>query len=82
LLGADWIATTYEALSAAARDIPCDQSELDRNFETYRASEQGFRTAFEDFHRLNRLWRLVPISMVKLVLEANSLVRRQDPTWA
>ncbi len=81
LLGADWISATYEALSAAARDNPCDQSALDRIFETYRASEQGFRTAFEDFHRLHRLWRLVPISMVKLLLETNAIVRRRDATW-
>ena len=82
LLGADWISATYEALSAAARDNPCDQSALDRVFETYRASERGFRTAFEDFHRLHKLWRLVPISMVKLVLEANAIARRRDETWA
>jgi hypothetical protein len=82
LLGADWISATYEALSAAARDNPFDQSEFDRIFESYRASEHGFRTAFEDFHRLHKLWRLVPISMVKLVLEANAIARRHRGTWA
>jgi len=81
-LGADWISATYEALSAAARDDHCDQSALDRVFETYRVSEHGFRTAFDDYHRLHRLWRLVPISMVKLVLEANAIARRHRATWA
>ncbi len=82
LLGAGWISATYEALSAAAQDDPCDQSALDRVFETYRASEQGFRTAFEDYHRLHKLWRLVPISMVKVVLEANAIAHRRRATWA
>ncbi|WP_082973725.1 sulfotransferase family protein [Mycobacterium sp. E2327] len=81
-LGSDWISATYEALSAAARDDPLDQSALDRVFETYRVSEHGFRTAFEDFHRLHRLWRLVPISMVKVFLEANAIARRRNSTWA
>ena len=47
--GTDWISAVYEALSAAARDEPWDESVLDRVFEAYRASERGFRTAFDDF---------------------------------
>ena len=47
--GTDWISTVYEALRAAARDEPSDGSALNRVYEAYRASEQGFRTAFEDF---------------------------------
>jgi hypothetical protein len=48
--GTDWNSAVYEALRAAARDEPWDGSALDRVFEAYRASEHGFRTAFEDFH--------------------------------
>ena len=82
LFGADWISTAYEALGAAARDEPCDQSELDRVFEAYRASEQGFRTAFEDLHRLRKLYRLVPMSIVKLIIEVNAIARWRSATWA
>ena len=82
LFGADWISTAYEALSAAARDEPWDQPVLDRVFESYRASEQGFRTAFEDYHRLRKLYRLVPISILKLFIEANAIARRRSETWA
>ena len=57
--GTDWISAVYEALRAAARDEPWDGSALDRVFEAYRASEHGFRTAFEDFHRLHKLNRLI-----------------------
>ena len=52
--GTDWISAVYEALRAAARDEPWDESALDRVFEAYRASEHGFRTAFEDFHPLQQ----------------------------
>ncbi|MGO9154444.1 MAG: sulfotransferase family protein, partial [Mycobacterium sp.] len=82
LFGADWISAAYQALSAAARDEPWDQPALDRVFEAYRASEQGFRTMFEDFHRLRKLYRLVPISIVKLILEVNAIARRRSETWA
>ena len=82
LFGADWISAAYEALSAAARDEPLDQSALDRVFEEYRASEQGFWAAFKDFHRLNKLYRLIPISIVNLFLEGNAVARRRSETWA
>jgi len=39
--GTDWISAVYDALCAAARDEPCDESALDRVFEAYRASEHG-----------------------------------------
>ena len=52
--GTDWMSAVYEALRAAARDEPWDGSALDRVFEAYRASEHGFRTAFEDFHRFHK----------------------------
>ena len=47
--GRDWISPVYETLGAAARDEPWDESLLDRVFESYRASELVFRTAFDDF---------------------------------
>ena len=53
--GTDWISAVYEALRAGARDEPWDQSVLDRVFEAYRASEHGFRAAFERFQRFNKL---------------------------
>jgi len=80
--GADWISEAYEALSAAARDEPWDQSALDRVFEAYRTSEEGFRTAFKDFDRLRKLYRIVPISIVKLFLEVNAIAHRRNETWA
>ncbi|PRC42179.1 sulfotransferase family protein, partial [Mycobacterium sp. ITM-2017-0098] len=40
--GTDWIAPVYAGLTAAARDEPWNQSELDRVFDAYRASEYGF----------------------------------------
>lgn len=48
--GTNWMSTVYQTLHAAARDEPWDASELDRVFEAYRASEQDFRMALEDFH--------------------------------
>jgi len=47
--GAGWTAAIYKALLAAAQDEPWDESELDHVFETYRASERGFRVASENF---------------------------------
>ena len=58
--GTDWISVVHEALRAATRDEPLDESALDRAFEAYRASEHGFRTAFEDSHRFQKLNRLLP----------------------
>lgn len=80
--GTDWMSVVYEALGAAARDEPCDQAELDRVFEAYRASEHGFRTAFTDSHRYLRLNRLMPPFLVKLALEALAVAHRRRGTWA
>jgi len=56
VFGADLISTVCEALHAAARDEPWDQTALDRIFESYRAGERSFRAAFEDYKGLgNRL---------------------------
>ena len=80
--GNDWISTVYESLRAAARDEPWDESELDRVFEAYRASERGFRIAFEDFHRYRKLNRFMLPSLVKVALEVLALAHRRRGTWA
>ncbi|MGA9492774.1 MAG: sulfotransferase family protein [Mycobacterium sp.] len=80
--GGDWISAVYQALRAAARDEPWDESELDRVFDAYRASERGFRTAFEDFGRYRKLNRLVLPSMLKVSLEVLAIAHRRKGTWA
>lgn len=80
--GTDWISAVYGALSAAARDEPLDQSELDRVYAGYRASEQGFRTVFENSVRLNKLNRFVRPSLLKFRYEAVALAHRRRGTWA
>jgi hypothetical protein len=80
--GTDWISAVYEALCAAARDEPWDQSALDRVFEAYRASEHGFRMAFEDFHRFHKLNRLLRPSITKLIYQALAIAHRRRGTWA
>ncbi|MGE2721084.1 sulfotransferase family protein [Mycolicibacterium celeriflavum] len=75
-LGTDSTSAVYEALSAAARDEPWDRAGLDRVFEMYRASEYGFRTAFEDYRSLdNRLsLRQYAISLVRVARMVRSRV--------
>jgi len=80
--GTDWISTVYETLAAAARDESWDESELDRVFEAYGASERGFRQAFEDSRRYRNLDRLLPPFVVKLGLETLALAHRRRGTWA
>jgi hypothetical protein len=80
--GADWISAVYEAMRAAAQDEPWDGSALDRVFEAYRASEHGFRAAFEDFHRFRKLFRLIRPSIVKLIIELYAIAHRRSGTWA
>jgi hypothetical protein len=80
--GTDWISVVYEALRAAARDEPWDQSALDRVFEAYRASEHGFRTAFENCHRLHKLNRFIRPSILKLRYEVVAMAHRRSGTWA
>ncbi|MUM29989.1 sulfotransferase family protein, partial [Mycobacterium sp. CBMA295] len=80
--GTDWISAVYEALSAAALDEPLDQSALDRVYAEYRASEQGFRTVFENSLRLNKLNRFIRPSILKFRYEAVALAHRRRGTWA
>jgi hypothetical protein len=81
LFGTDWISAVYEALRAAARDEPWDGSALDRVFEAYRASEHGFRTAFEDFHR-HKPNPLIRPSVARLIFEVIAMAHRRSGTWA
>lgn len=80
--GTDWISTVYEVLSATARDEPLNQSALDRVYGEYRASEQGFRTVFENSVRLNKLNRFIRPSILKFRYEAVALAHRRRGTWA
>ena len=80
--GTDWISVVYEALCAAARDQPWDQSALDRVYEAYRASERGFRTALENSHRLHKLHRFIRPSYLKLRYEVLAMAHRRSGTWA
>jgi hypothetical protein len=78
----DWISAVYETLGAAARDASWDGSALDRVFDAYRASEYGFRTAFEGFRRFHRVERLSRPSIMKLLLEIAAMANRRRGTWA
>jgi hypothetical protein len=80
--GSGWISAVYEALRAAARDEPFDQSALDSIFEAYRASERGFRTAFEDFHRLHKFNWLIRPSILNMIYEVLAMAHRRSGPWA
>jgi hypothetical protein len=80
--GADWISAVYEVLAAAAADEAWHACVMDGVFEAYRASEHDFRTAFEDFHKLQRRYRLTRPSVVKLIYETIALAHRRKGTWA
>ncbi len=80
--GIDWISEVYETLHAAARDEPLDASRLDRVFEAYRASEYGFRRAFEDSDRFHKLHRLLRPSIQKVIYEVLAIAHRRRGTWA
>lgn len=80
--GTDWISAVYESLCATARDKPWDESVLDRVYEQYRASERGFRAAFDDFHRFGRFSRIANPTVMKLTYEALAIAHRRSGTWA
>ncbi|MDT5390333.1 MAG: hypothetical protein QOE04_3974 [Mycobacterium sp.] len=82
LFGTDWFSMVYEALGAAARDEPWDESALDRVFESYRASEYGFRTALGDFQRVYRISRLIPTLIGRLGSELLAMAHLRRGTWA
>jgi hypothetical protein len=80
--GRDWFSVVYETLCAASRDEPWDGSALDRVFESYRATEHGVRTVFEDFLRLQKVSRLTRPSITRLALEVVAMAHRRKGTWA
>ena len=80
--GTDWIGTAYQTVAAAARDEPWDESELDRIFGAYQASERGFRTALVDSRRYHNVDRLLPPFLVKLGLGTLALAHGRKGTWA
>ncbi|WP_422746623.1 sulfotransferase family protein [Mycobacterium sp. WMMD1722] len=80
--GTDWVSSVYEALGAAARDEPWDESVLDRVYDAYLAGERGFRIATEDSQRYRRLNRLMLPSLVKVGLEVLALAHRRSGTWS
>ncbi|BBZ13042.1 hypothetical protein MBRA_32370 [Mycobacterium branderi] len=80
--GSNWISVVYEALCAAARDEAWDESALDRVFDAYQASERGFRTAAEDFHRLHRFNWLVRPTILNLLYEVLAIAHRRRGPWA
>lgn len=80
--GTDWISTVYETLHSASQDEPWDTSALDRVFEEYRASEQTFRTALEEFRRIRRLNVGMRPSMLTLIYEVSAIAHRRSGTWA
>jgi len=82
--GADWMSRVYEAMHTAARDQPWDASELDRVFEAYRASEQDFRTALEDFRaQTNSVirWIFRP-TVAKPIHRVIAMAHRRRGPWA
>ena len=79
--GTDWLSAAYRELSAAARDEPWNAHALDRVFAQYRAGEQGFRMAFEDFHgHFNMRYRFTRIFM-KPIYEGVALAHGRRGTW-
>lgn len=79
--GTDWVSTVYDTLVAAARDEPWDESELDRVYQAYGASERGFRQAFNDVRRYRDIDRLLPGFVAKLGLGALALAHGRKGTW-
>ncbi|MBY0291200.1 MAG: MFS transporter [Mycobacteriaceae bacterium] len=75
--GTEFISTVYAAMQAAAQDQPWDESELDRVFEAYRASERNFRAAFEDYRSIgNRMsLRTLTMDLVRLGRMVRYLLR-------
>jgi hypothetical protein len=81
--GTNWLSVVYEALGAAARDEPWDQSELDRILEAYQTSERGFRMALDNFHHSYKdvRFRFSRIFM-KPLYEGVAIAHRRTGTWS
>ena len=77
--GTDWLSTAYHNLHLAAGGRTWSQHELDRVYCDYRASEQGLRTALDNYQRVTKAQRFVP---GKLILEIAAFAHRRKGTWA
>jgi hypothetical protein len=80
--GTDWFSVVDETLRTAARDEAFDQAELDRVYDAYRTSEQGFRATFEDYQRLYKINRFIQPSLLNLRHEIVAIAHRRRGTWA
>ncbi|MGV0838519.1 sulfotransferase family protein [Mycolicibacterium thermoresistibile] len=80
--GTDWLPIAYQALCAAARDEPWDQSALDRVLDAYWASERGFRTALEDYRGQFNVRYRFSRKFMKPLYESVALAHGRRGTWA
>ncbi|OBK73775.1 hypothetical protein [Mycobacterium sp. 1164985.4] len=80
--GTEWFSTIYEALRAAAQGEDIDEPALDRVFEAYRASEDGFRKVVDDFHRFRKFSRLAFPPIERLAIESLAMAHGRKGTWA
>ncbi|MGD1253653.1 sulfotransferase family protein [Mycobacterium seoulense] len=82
--GTDWISAVYDAQCVAARDECPDEGVLDRIFESYRASEHDFRSAFEGYRKLSGgvRSRIFRPAVVKPMIELVAMAHRRRGTWA
>jgi hypothetical protein len=82
--GTHWISTVHDALCAAGRDEPVDESALDGVYESYRASEHDFRTASEEFRRRtsNLRSQVLRPAITKPMIELAAMANRRKGTWA
>jgi hypothetical protein len=71
-------------MRAAARDEPCDMSELDRVFEAYCASARDFRAAFQESDsQFNSVrFRLARPFIMKMAFGLLAMAHRRKGTWA
>ncbi|MDV3128648.1 sulfotransferase family protein [Mycobacterium sp. 21AC1] len=80
--GTDWLSVSYEALRAAARDESWDETELDRVFEGYSATERGFRMALDDFRGHFNLPYRLSRTFMRPLFEAVAIAHGRKGTWA
>jgi hypothetical protein len=80
MVAAERLSVVYEAMAAAARDHPLDQSALDQAFAAYRATERGFRPVFEGFQRLDKMNQHFRPSVMKMIDKARATAIRRRQT--
>lgn len=77
LAGSEWISEVYGAISAAARDQPVDQPELDRAFAAYRARERGIRPVFDGFQQLDKMSKHFRPLMMNMIDKARTTANKK-----